>query len=94
MRIDRNDREITKGLRAVGASVERLPPPLPDKLVGYANVTYLMEIKRPGLRDHAPMNLGERVRLERQAEWRAKWRGGPAVQVYTLAEALAVIGAE
>lgn len=93
-RLDVNHREIVKALRAVGASVLSLAAvgsSVPDLLVGFGGVTYLLEIKRAdGLEANT---LAKKVRLRDQAEWRAKWRGGPAVEVRTAAEALAAAGA-
>jgi hypothetical protein len=95
-RVDQNQAEIVRGLRATGCTVVSLATlgrGAPDVLCGYRGTTYLLEIKRPDLRDHAPDNLRETVRLREQAEWRAKWRGGPVHVVYSVDEALAAVGA-
>jgi hypothetical protein len=55
---------------------------------------WLVEVKRPGLRDHAPMNKRERERLARQDAWAKRWPA-PVHRIYSAEEALAVLeGAE
>ena len=92
--LDKNHAEIVKALRSVGCSVLSLASVgsnVPDLLVGYRGVTYLLEVKRgDGLEANT---LAKKVRLRDQAEWREKWRGGPALEVRSVAEALAAVGA-
>jgi Holliday junction resolvase len=91
-RVDANHREIVKALRSVGASVlslAALGAGCPDILVGFGGATYLLEVKSP--HRSAGRNLRERISLRDQAEWRARWRGGPALVVSSVAEALAAV---
>lgn len=83
-RIDRNQSEIVRGLREVGASVadtHRLGGGFPDLVVAWGGKHFLLEIKA----------LGEDLNpLER--DWHLKWKG-PVHIVRSLDEALRVIGA-
>lgn len=95
-RVDGNHREIVKALRAAGASVlsaAGLGAGAPDLVVGYAGVTFLLEVKRPEALTHALRSLREKVTAERQSEWREKWRGRVPAVVHSIEEALSVIGA-
>lgn len=82
---DANQAAIVNGLRAVGATVlsaHRAGSDVPDLIVGYQGVTYLMEIKT----DEGRLSDGQRKVI-------GAWRGGPAVVVRTLDEAFRAIGA-
>lgn len=84
-RRDRNHRAIREGLRQVGADVVDLGDvgdSVPDLMVGFRGRTYLLEIKSEGGR----LSPGQSAFLER-------WRGGPAVVVWSLEDALRAIGA-
>lgn len=78
--LDANHRDIRAGLEAVGASVD-VRGPL-DLVVGFRGVTYLIEVK----------TAKGKLRAS-QLAFLARWRGGPAVVVRTMDEALAAIGA-
>lgn len=89
-RVDRNQEEIVKALRKVGATVQSLAAVgrgVPDILVGFRRNTYLLEIKDyqkpPSARELTPD----------QVDWHMAWIGGPCVVVTTIGEALAAIGA-
>lgn len=82
-RIDKNQPEIVRALRAVGASVCHLHTVgtgVPDIAVGYGGVTYLLEIKS-----------AEGELTPAQVEWHDGWRGHVCV-VSTIDEALEAIG--
>lgn len=84
---DANQAPIATGLRQVGASVislHRVGDDCPDLLVGFRGVSYLLEVKNPDGRDRVS---------EGQERFIEDWRGGPAVVVRSLQEALEVIGA-
>ena len=79
--------DIVAALRAVGASVQDLAAVgggVPDILVGYRGVNYLMEIKTPRHTTKAGTHA-------RQQEWHAGWRGS-AHYVRSIDEAYRVIG--
>jgi hypothetical protein len=84
-RTDANQAEICRALHQVGASVTLLSmvgSGVPDLLVGFRNQTYLIEVK-----------LGTGQLNARQRNWLGSWRGGPAVVVRSVDEALKAIGA-
>lgn len=79
--------EIVTALRAVGASVQDLAAVgggVPDILVGYRGVNYLMEIK-------TPRHTTKAGTAARQQEWHASWRGS-VYYVHTIDEAYSIIG--
>ena len=78
---DANQPEIIKALEAVGATVHPLPigKGLPDLLVGYQDVNYLIEVKMP----HSDLNTTQR-------KWLREYNGTANV-ARTPAEAFAVI---
>jgi hypothetical protein len=81
-KIDRNQPDIVKDLRAAGVSVQILSAVgkgCPDLLAGYNGVNYLLEIKMPD----GSMTSDQRV-------WHTEWRGQVCV-VYTSADALKVV---
>jgi hypothetical protein len=80
---DRNEPAIVEALRAAGATVHSVSQEgLPDLLVGFRDVTYLLEVKAPG---------GSRTQA--QTTFFDEWRGGPAQVVWSVDEALKAIGA-
>ena len=88
-KVDRNQPEIVKALRAVGASVHSLAPVgcgVPDLLVGFKRQTYLLECK-DGLLAPSARELNDD-----QILWHLNWRGGPCSVVNSVGEALAAIG--
>jgi hypothetical protein len=81
-KIDRNQPEIVKALRAAGATVQILSTVgkgCPDLLVGYNDVNYLLEVKMPG----GKLTDDQRV-------WHSEWRGRFTV-VYSSEEALRIV---
>ena len=81
-RADKNQDEIVKGLRAIGATVEVLSQvghSCPDILCGWRGQNYLMEIKDK----HGKLS-------ESQKAWHTFWNGQVAV-VRNLAEAVRVL---
>lgn len=88
-RVDENQPEIVKALRAVGATVEvtsAVGKGFPDLVVGLRGQTELMEIKNP-LKPKA-----DRVLTPDQVVWHRQWRGKPVCVVETVKDALAVFG--
>lgn len=85
---DANAKEIVAALREAGAvvyywrAVSRTAG-VPDLIVAWSGVTWLLEVKAPGGK-----------LSDKQEEFRAKWRGGPIVTVRTIADAKAAIGME
>jgi hypothetical protein len=88
---DKAEPAIISALVAAGASVEALSKKgVPDLLVGFQGVTYLLEVKTPGASksgNNAKANAG-------QAEWRERWRGAIVHVVETVEQALQAIGLE
>ena len=87
-RVDDNQAEIVKTLRAVGATVQVLSAVgkgCPDLLVGFQNTNYLMEIK-DGKKPPSAQNL-----TKDEERWHRNWRG-IAFVVRNTEEALAFIG--
>lgn len=87
---DQNTREICKALREAGARVEywkgfSRQKGVPDLIVGYAGVTWLIEVKSD-----------KGVLSPEQVAWHEAWRkvGGPIATIKTLKEAMAAIGME
>jgi hypothetical protein len=82
-RVDANQAEIVKALRAIGASifhVHQLKNAF-DILVGYRGRTFLMEIK-----------VSEKEKLtEGEAEFQRTWRGSTYHIVYTIDQAIRII---
>lgn len=89
---DANQPGIVKALRAAGASVQVLSAVgkgCPDLLVGFANKTWLLEVKLPHA--HKRSDAEETRELTpRQVEWHAQWRGQVAI-VHDAKEALDII---
>lgn len=87
--VDRNQAEIVKALRGVGATVQILSAVgkgCPDLLVGFRGRNSLIEVK-----DFAKPP-SKRTLTPDQVEWHAGWKGQVA-KVETVDAALAVIGA-
>jgi hypothetical protein len=88
-KVDANQTEIVDALRTVGASVHSLSAVgggIPDLLVGFRMVTYLLEVKdgkkKPSARELTPD----------QVRFHADWFGGACVVVNSVPEALAAVG--
>lgn len=83
-KVDANQAEIVRALRAVGARVHvtsSLGGGFPDLTVGFRGQTFLLEVKQPG----------EKL-TPRECVFFAEWTGHSAV-VYSVDNALAAIGA-
>jgi hypothetical protein len=63
----------------------------PDLCVGRQGVTYLLEIKNQDTKRGQGGEIGKAT-AARQREWLEAWRGGQAVIVTSVAEALATVG--
>lgn len=88
-KVDSNQPEIVRGLRAVGATVQHLHEVgqgCPDILVGFRGVNYLIEIKDG---DKVP---SKRKLTDRELVWHSWWLGRVAI-IETIEEALIYIGA-
>lgn len=88
-RIDDNQPEIVKALRAVGATVQPLSAVgkgCPDLLVGYLHSNYLLEVK------DGSKPPSRRALTADEAKWHGAWRGQSSV-VNSVDEALKAIGA-
>jgi Holliday junction resolvase len=84
-RIDTNHKEIVAALRQAGATVVSLAAMkhgCPDLMVGYANETLLMEIKKDSKAKFTPD----------QIEFMGKWRGGAISRVDSVDAALRALG--
>jgi Holliday junction resolvase len=84
-RIDTNHKEIVKALREAGATVVSLASMkhgCPDLLVGYANETLLMEIKKDSKAKFTPDQL----------EFIGKWKGGAISRVDSVDAAIRALG--
>jgi len=86
-RIDANQNCIVKALRAKGAYVRIVSQGdgLPDLLVGYKGVTYLLEVKDG---DKAP---SQRQLTPAEKKFFDEWTGGIIAIVTSVEDALAVI---
>jgi Holliday junction resolvase len=88
-KIDSNQIQVVKALRAAGASVQSLAAVgkgVPDLLVGYKGKTLLMEVKDG---DKAPS--AQRL-TEDQLTWHGAWKGGSLAVVDGPEAALRMIG--
>lgn len=86
---DGNQKDIVAALRAVGASVaacHAVGQGFPDLVAAYRGVNYLIEVKDPS----QPKNRHELTPA--QVKFHEEWRG-PIHKVFTVKEALTVIGA-
>lgn len=91
-RIDANQPEIVAALRRAGASVTPLSSMgkgVPDLLVGYQGVNYLLELKDP----NALRGPAQAMQLTPdEVAWHESWLGQVAV-ICNIEEALQLIGA-
>lgn len=88
-KIDANHTQVVSALEAAGASVQSLAAlgkGVPDLLVGFRNVTILMEIK-DGSKSASRQKL-----TEDQLKWHGSWKGGPLTVVDGPEAALRMIG--
>ena len=86
-RVDQNQKEIVKGLRDEGASVEILSNVgggVPDLLVGWNGKNFLLEVKS------TVTNYGRSGLNSMQQDWFSKWNGHASV-VSSLEEAIEVV---
>lgn len=96
-RRDANECVIVSALRGVGATVQQLNEKgVPDLLVGFRGVNYLVEVKNPD--DDTGPKGGKRTKgrgtlRPAQVEWFSAWKGSPVVEVVSSDEALVAIGA-
>ena len=89
-RTDANQTQVIIALRAAGATVQSLSAVgdgVPDLLVGYKGVTYLLEVKDG---DKVP---SKRMLTPDQIEWHERWLGGTLAVVEHPDAALRLIGA-
>lgn len=87
-KIDDNQTQIVKHLRAVGASVQSIASVgrgAPDLLVGYRGKNYLFEVKAPGSPSKQKLTADE-------LKWQRNW-GGECYIIDKSEQALKVIGA-
>lgn len=84
-KVDSNHGEIVTALKSAGCTVQSLAEVgsgCPDLLVGYHGKSFLLEVKSRG-----------GTLTEDQVQWLARWRGGMVRAVYSVEQALAVVGA-
>jgi hypothetical protein len=87
-RVDANQKEIVRALRAVGATVQSLADVgrgCPDLLVGFRATNYLLEVKDGSKPPSA------RTLTTDEDKWFVKWYGTARV-VYSVRDALLAIG--
>jgi Holliday junction resolvase len=84
-KVDTNHKQIVEALRKAGATVVSLASMrhgCPDLLVGFQNVTMLMEVKKD-----------EKAKFTTdQLDFIAKWKGGPVCRVDSVESALRALG--
>lgn len=93
---DKAESGIIKALRAVGATVHQLSgKDIPDLLVGYKGLTYLLEVKSVlmNTRKDGYTRTTRTAVSKGQVDFATAWRGGPVRHVTTPEEALMAIGA-
>jgi hypothetical protein len=86
-RSDSNQTKIVAELRKIGATVQFLTnvgSGVPDLLVGYNGINYLLEIK------NLTTTYGKKGLNEKQIKWHTNWSGQVAV-ISSLDEALATL---
>jgi len=88
---DSNTREICKGLREAGAQVHywkaiSRTKGVPDLIVGFGGITYLLEVKSDGKKSRKHELSPEQVKFH------VEWKGGPIATIRTLEEAKIAIG--
>jgi hypothetical protein len=89
-RRDKNQQVIVDALRAVGAFVfdaALVGGGFPDLIVAYRGVVHLVEVKNP------ENSYGRKGLSKNQLRFDAAWQGAPVNVVWTVEEALKVIGA-
>lgn len=87
-KVDANQAEIVDALRRVGASVQPLHAVgagVPDLLIGYRSMNYLVEVK-DGSKPPSARKL-----TEKQAEWHKLWRGS-VLTVTSAKDAISQLG--
>lgn len=88
-KVDANHAEVVAALRAAGASVidtSRLGKGVPDLIVGFREITLLMEIKNP------KTQYGRRGLNKNQRVWAETWQGGAVAVVDGPDAALRALG--
>lgn len=86
---DANHHEVVAALEKAGASVldmSAIGGGFPDLIVGFRNLTLLMEIKNP------KTAYGRRGFNKNQVRWQESWRGGPVALVDGPEAALRALG--
>jgi hypothetical protein len=89
-KVDANQPEIVKALRALGAVVQPLHTVgdgCPDLLVAFRNRTFLIEVKDGSKAPSA------RVLTPDQQKWHASWTGGPLRVVHSVEQAIEAVTA-
>jgi Holliday junction resolvase len=89
-RTDSNQTEIVEALRKAGATVQSLAAVgagVPDLLVGWRGMNFLLEVKDGALPP------SERRLTPEQVKWHDAWIGRPVFVVKSAQEALEAIGA-
>lgn len=84
-RVDSNQKEIVKTLRALGVSVQHLHfvgQGAPDLLCGFCNETYLLELK-----DGAKPPSARKLTVDEKL-WHEQWRGAPVYIINSASEAV------
>ena len=84
-RIDTNHKEIVKALREAGASVVSLASMkhgCPDLLIGFANETLLMEVKKDSKAKFTSDQLA----------FIGRWKGGAIIRVDSVDSAIRALG--
>lgn len=87
-KVDRNQPEIVRALRSIGASVQTLHAVgkgVPDLLVWFRGQYALLEVK-----DHLQPPSKRRL-TDDEADWHTRWQG-PVHIVSTIEEAFAAVG--
>ena len=88
-KVDRNQPEIVRALRQIGASVQHLHKVgegCPDLIAGFRGVNYLIEVK-----DGAAPPSQTKLTPD-QAVWHQTWEGRVYV-AYSVTDALRIVGA-
>lgn len=86
---DANHNEIVDAMTKVGAYVidmSHVGKGFPDLIVGFQNMTILMEIKNP------KTSYGKKGLNKNQLQWKEKWTGGAYCVVDSIDSALRMIG--
>ncbi len=87
-RVDRNQPEIVKALRKMGATVvslARIGEGCPDLLVGWRGRTILIEVK------DGQAIPSKRLLTDDELKFQGGWTGGPIINVGSVEEALTVL---